>query len=67
MVFEEHRGWCWGEKDQDRSTETGVEVEFYSIAGRATVSDREQDGSGDTAGQSGVAPGFSAMDPGFSP
>jgi hypothetical protein len=64
VVFEEHRGWRWGEKNQDRSTETGVEVEFYSIVRRTTVSDSVQADSVDTAGQSAVAPGFSVMDPG---
>jgi hypothetical protein len=66
VVFEEHRGWRWGEKNQDRSTETGVEVEFYSIAGRTTTSESVQADSVDTAGQSAVAPGFSVMDPGSS-
>jgi hypothetical protein len=63
VVFEEHRGWNWDEKDQGRSTETEVEVEFYSIAGRATVADSEQVDSVNTAGPSAAAPNFSVVDP----
>jgi hypothetical protein len=64
VVFEEHRGWSWDEKKQNGSTETGVEVEYYSIAGRTTVTDNEEADSGNAAGQSGVAPGFSVLVPG---
>jgi hypothetical protein len=64
VVFEEHRGWSWGEKNQDRSTETGVEVEFYYILGRTTISDNVQDDLVDSAGQPAVAPRFSVMDAG---
>lgn len=42
VVFEEHHGWNWGENIQKKATDSGVEVEFYSIAGRGTVTDNEQ-------------------------
>jgi hypothetical protein len=64
VVFEEHREWSWGEEKQDRNTETGVEVEFYSIPRRITVSDNDHYVSENSAGQSVVAPDFSVMDPG---
>jgi hypothetical protein len=61
VVFEEHRSWNWSERNQERTTESGVEVEFYSVAGRTTVTDNEEADSGNAAGQSGVAPGFSVL------